>query len=533
MQPVPPDLEPVQPLGVRSSSIPTIAAGGKTYGRILKSSAVIGGSSIVNIAAGIVRTKAMALFLGPAGVGLMGLYLSVLNLAQSIAGMGINTSGVRQIAEAAGSADETSIGRTAAVLGRTAFLLGLLGAALLAVFARPISMLTFGNDSHSVAISWLSLAVFFLAVSAGQAALIQGMRRIGDLARMAIITGGCGTLITIVLIYRFRQQGIVPSIICGAGLTILISWWFRRKVEIGMVPVTRSEWRREISALLKLGVAFSASAILTTVAAYAIRLIVLRKVNVEAAGLYQSAWTIGGLYAGFILQAMVTDFYPRLSAVASNNRECNRLVNEQAEISLLLAGPGVVATMTLAPLVISLFYTSRFAGAVDPLRWICLGMALRIVAWPVGFIIVAKGIQTIFFWTEVAATIVHIGLAFLLVPLFGVSGAAMAFAGLYIWHGVLIYLIARRISGFEWSALSLRCMLLFLPVTVFVFVLFHWVPFGIATMIGLVTTIGTAIYSLRLLLRLISLDRVPHLVRQLLVVLRVMPNGQMGSIGAS
>ena len=90
-----------------------------TYGQILKSSAMIGGSSVLNIGIGIVRTKAMALFLGPAGFGLMGLYGSIADLAQSIAGMGINSSGVRQIAEAVGSDDTQRISRTVAVLRRT------------------------------------------------------------------------------------------------------------------------------------------------------------------------------------------------------------------------------------------------------------------------------------------------------------------------------------------------------------------------------------------------------------------------------
>src|SRR5215471_16232594 len=74
-----------------------------SYGQILKSSALVGGSSAVNVAMGIVRTKAMAILLGPAGVGLFGLYSSIADLTQSIAGMGINSSGVRQIAEAVGS----------------------------------------------------------------------------------------------------------------------------------------------------------------------------------------------------------------------------------------------------------------------------------------------------------------------------------------------------------------------------------------------------------------------------------------------
>ena len=102
------------------------------------------------------------------------------------------------------------------------------------------------------------------------------------------------------------------------------------------------------------------------------------------------------MYVGFILQAMGTDFYPRLVRAANNNPQCNRLVNEQAHVSLLLAGPGVIATLTFAPLVIALFYTAKFAEAVEILRWICLGIALRVITWPMGFIIVAKNNQPIY-----------------------------------------------------------------------------------------------------------------------------------------
>jgi antigen flippase len=526
MPPTPSDIQPaVDPRLSAASAGASVAADKYTYGQILKSSAIIGGSSVVSIGIGIVRTKAMALFLGPAGVGLMGLYSSILNLVQSIANMGINTSGVRQIAEAAGSGEAGRIGRTTVVLRRTAIAIGLLGALLLVILSRPISRLTFGSEQHAGAVAMLSLAVFFLSVSGGQAALIQGMRRISDLARMGVIGGLFGTLISVPLIYFFREKGIVPSLVAGAAMAILISWWYSRKVQIQTQRVTIPEWRHEVGALLKLGAAFAASSILTMGAAYAIRLIVVRKVSFEAAGLYQSAWTLGGLYAAFILQSMGADFYPRLTAVAKDNAECNRLVNEQAEISLLLAAPGVMATMTFAPLVIALFYTTKFAAAVEPLRWICFGMALRVIAWPMGFIVVAKGVQTIFFWTEVAATAVHVGLAFMLVHYFGLTGAAMAFFGLYIWHGTLIYVIVRRLSGFRWSAANRRIGLLFLPVMGMVFCGFHWLPFWLATAVGTLAAFGAGIYSSRMLVRLIPMDRMPRSMRQLLGWLRIAPSG--------
>ena len=94
-----------------------------SYSQILKSSALIGGSQVANIGIGIVRTKVMAMLLGPAGFGLFGLYGSITSLTQSIAGMGINSSGVRQIAEAVGSGDTGRICaygcRIAADVGRS------------------------------------------------------------------------------------------------------------------------------------------------------------------------------------------------------------------------------------------------------------------------------------------------------------------------------------------------------------------------------------------------------------------------------
>ena len=236
-----------------------------------------------------------------------------------------------------------------------------------------MSTLTFGSDKHAAAVALLSLAVLFRLVSAGQGALIQGMRRISDLAQMGVLGALLGTIISIPLVYFLGEEGVVPSLVSLAAMGIVISWWYARKVQIQPPAMTFSQVRQEAVSLLKLGLAFMASGCLMMGAAYAVRTMVLRLVGYEAAGFYQAAWTLGGLYVGFILQAMGADFYPRLTAVAKDNVACNRMVNEQAQISLLLAGPGVIATLTFASVVIALFYSARFEAAVGILRWICLG----------------------------------------------------------------------------------------------------------------------------------------------------------------
>jgi len=495
-----------------------------TYGQILKSSALVGGSSLVNVAIGIVRTKVMAVLLGPAGFGLFGLYGAIASLTQSIAGMGINSSGVRQIAVAVGSDDTQQIALTTAVLRRTSILLGMLGAVLLVVFSRQVSTLTFGSNQHAGAVCLLSIAVLFQLVSASQGALIQGMRRIADLAKMGVLGALFGTFISIPLVYFFREKGVVPSLVGIAAMTIVTSWWYSRKVNVQTPSMTASQVGREATALLKLGFAFMSSGLITMGVAYVVRIAVLHKVGLAATGFYQSAWTLGGLYVGFILQAMAADFYPRLTASANDNTACNRLVNEQARVGLLLAGPGVLATLTFAPLVIALFYSAKFGAAVGILRWICLGTTLQVITWPMGFIIVAKGKQAIFLFSELAWGIVSLGLAWICVTSFGLNGAGIAFFGSYIFHAFLIYPIVRLLSGFRWSTANKQTGLLFLSLIAVVFCGCYVLPLIWATSVGTLAVLVSSVYSIRVLLKLTPLHAIPRPMRRLLVGFGLVPS---------
>ena len=496
-----------------------------TYWQILKSSVLIGGSSAFNVAIGLVRSKIIALLLGPAGFGLMGLYTSVANLGQSIAGMGINASGVRQIAAAVGTGETERIARTAAVLRRTSVALGLLGALLLIVLSRPVAVLTFGNAERVLSVALLSLAVLFRTVSDGQGALIQGLRRISDMARIGVLGGLVGTVGAVALVYLLGERGVVPALVAMTGGTLVYSWWYSRKVRHERTPLTASQVFREAAALLQLGFTFMASGMLMMGAAYAVRIFIVRHAGFEAAGLYQAAWTIGGLYVGFILQAMGADFYPRLTAAVDNHEECNRIVNEQAQVSLLLAGPGVIATLVLAPLVLPVFYSPAFREAAEILRWICAGATLQVITWPLGFIVIAKGKQAVFFWMEFAFAAVNLGLSYVLVRTIGVNGAGLAFFGSYLFHAAIVFPIGRWLTGFRWAAANARMATLYIALIAVVFASSYVLPVWPATAVGLVALLLTTVYSSRAIVRLVPADRLPGPFRRLLVAVRIAPPG--------
>lgn len=494
----------------------SFAAERPSYAQILRSTVLIGGTAGLNLLVTLVRTKAVALLLGPAGIGLMGVYAAIADVARSVAQMGINGSGVRQIAASVASNDARQIAVTLTVLRRTALGLGLIGALVLVACSRQVAVWSFGDDAHAGAVAWLSLAVFFKVVSDSQTAVIQGMRRIGDLARIGVAASLCGAVVSVALVALMGEGGVVPALIAIAAVGTLASWWYSRSVQVEPVALSGAEVRAEAASLLKLGLAFMASGLLMMGAALIVRVFVLRQLGIEAAGFFHATWALGGLYVGMVLQAMGADFYPRLVGAITDKPHANRLVNEQAHVSLLLGGPGVIATLVYAVPVLTLFYSDDFSAAASLLRWICLGMALRVITWPIGYIIVAGNQRLVFFATELAWTVVNVALSWVCIRHFGLDGAGIAFFGSYVFHAFVVYALVRRLTGFRWSAANRRTGSLYIAAVGLVFGVFVVLPALWALLVGTLVLVASCAHATRELLALTSPGPLPAALRRLL-----------------
>jgi PST family polysaccharide transporter len=476
---------------------------------------VVGGAQVIYILVGIVRTKGLALLLGPPGMGLVGLYTTATGLIGTITGMGIGSSGVRLVAEAAGVSDEGKIARTITALRRASLASGVLGMLILLVLCVPLSRLTFGDSQHTWGMAVMSLTLLFVGISEGQMALLQGLRQIKELASSRVLGAVFGTVAGITLIYLLHEDGVAPYLVAVSAFGILTSWWYARRVRMKSVCMSVRETLRESRALLGMGMAFMVSALLIAGVAYGSRVLILHELGKEAVGLYQATWTLSTLYVSFVLNAMATDFYPRLTAVANDNASVNRMVNEQTEMGLLIAIPGVLATITLAPWVLAVFYSGEFVGATGIIRWQIVGIALRVVSWPLGFVQLAKGKGTIFMLTELAASSLHIALLLVGIKLFGLDGVGISFALLYFCYSAGMLFTCRWLSGFEWSRQAKRILLLSFAVVAMTFIAVCSLPEGWGLACGLCLTALSAVGCLHALQKLINVSMWSLLITKL------------------
>ena len=118
-----------------------------SYRQILRSSSIIGGASVINILVGLLRAKAVALILGPAGVGLFGLFTNIVATASTLSGLGFGNVGTRQIAEASANDDPVRVAAARRALFWGTMALAILGGAVFWLLRGVIARHILG-DAH-------------------------------------------------------------------------------------------------------------------------------------------------------------------------------------------------------------------------------------------------------------------------------------------------------------------------------------------------------------------------------------------------
>jgi PST family polysaccharide transporter len=425
----------------------------------LKSTSIIGGSQVLNYGIGLIRTKVVALLLGPAGIGLIGIYNSILGVASTASELGLRNSGVREIANAIGTGDRERVGQVTLAIRRLAILLGVFAALIMALAAPLISQLVFNDIGYAGPIALLSVILILKGVNHSQKALIQGNRRINELAKLTIISAIGSTVVAIVCYGIWGEQAIAPVLIMISAVTVGASAFYARKL---LIHPEENSWRGSVGLwrkLIGLGVAIAWGALLAVLVPFIVRAVIVRDLGIDANGLYMSAWAISGMFVQFILKAMSADFFPRLSAASEDQVEINRLVNEQTEIGILIAFPVVLGATIYAPVLIRLLYSSEFAVAATLMPWFLLGVLGRVVSWPMGMIVLAKGHSKTFAVMQSLSAPLHVLQVLVCFHFFGLVGAAIGFGLHNIFYNVAMWLFLRLRYGFRWTP-QVECLLL-------------------------------------------------------------------------
>ena len=436
----------------------------KEYRQILKATSLFGGVQVFNILIALVRSKVIAILIGPTGMGIASLLNSTLNLVNGATNLGLDRSAVKEIALAENSEEGKRTSRLISVLNRLVWITALGGALLMILFAKPLSKWAFGETSYDWAFMWLSLALIFKQLTSSRLAVLQGLRKLGNLAKANLMGNGLALVLTLPLYYYYGIGGIVPAIILTALISLVIVLIYSQGIEVSREKIGRKELVSEGKSMVNLGVMMSLSSMITLIVGYLIQIFISGSGGLDEVGLYNAGFVILNTYVGLIFSAMATDYFPRLSGVAFDAEKSSNSVLQQAIVAILLLTPVVIMFIGAAPWMVRILYTAEFLPVVPLLTWGILGMVFKATSWSMGYLILAKGDSSLFIRTSIFFNSVLLTLNILGYRWGGLEGLGISFLIYYIIHFFGVKWITHWRYGFkmqpEFDPVFLFCLLL-------------------------------------------------------------------------
>jgi O-antigen/teichoic acid export membrane protein len=365
----------------------------------MKATSIFGGVQVIQIAIQIIKTKVVAVLIGPTGMGIYGLLDSTVGLINGITSFGLGTSAVKSIsASGANNSKKTAIVIT--VLRRLVWATGLLGALATLILAPWLSQLAFGNKTYSMAFIWLAVTLLLKQLTTGQFVILQGLRKLTYLASANLIGSLAGLIIAIPLYYFWGIEAIVPVFIITALFAFFISLFFSRKITLEKVKVSKLRTLAESKEMVFLGIMLSISTSYVLLKNYVLRAFISQIGGLAEVGLFTAGLAIINQYVGMVFTAMGTDYYPRLASLSKDFISMKKVVNQQLELALLIITPLILIFIVFITWIIPLLFSNEFNQINNMIQIAIMGTFFRIGSWAMAFIILVKGSNKMYLFNE-------------------------------------------------------------------------------------------------------------------------------------
>lgn len=422
------------------------------------------GVQIYQIVIRIVRSKFVALFIGPAGMGIQSLLHSTTDTISAATNLGLNTSSVKTIAAANRDGNRKLIAKNVTAQRRLVFITGLVGMLICALLAPVWSQTSFGSNDYIWSFVIVSSIILLDQLNKGELALLQGLQHKRQLARANIIGQTLNAAISIPLYFFFGVKAIVSALVLGSLISFVISRYYSRKLDVERVELSWKETFVYGREMIKLGFFLSLQLLMSTITIWIVRNYVSKIGGIEEVGLYSAGTTIVASYIGMVFTAISTDYFPRLAATKSNE-EMGLAVKTQAELTLLLLTPLVVAFLVFINPVIVLLYSNKFLPIENMMYWSIGAVLLQAMGWAMSHTLLAKAKPSLFFLNELVATVWGLPIKLLCYKFWGLTGFGMATLMCYVIYLLQVLIITKKLFGlsYDWSVWRLF-ILLHIPV---------------------------------------------------------------------
>ena len=430
--------------------------------RLGKAFAMFTGASAIGSLTQIAKGKISSVLLGPEGVGVLNQLTSLWSLFSVIAGMGFYNGMLRHMAISWGKDDEEGFR-----IHATSSLIFLMGTSLTltglgCLFSAELSQALFGDEgARADLICLILLGVPVFAIGQVYRAMLNSTRSVQHLVRARIFADISSVAALAVLVYPLGLKGAALAYVAlhllYLGFTVLAT-----KAALGAdrAAILKPSRFRAKEIILNFG--FGANGLIAAAVGICATLVasrwIIEALGVGANGVFTVALKVATVYLGGLTATAGGYYFPTLS-MAKSDEEFHGVINATLSLYLYVIPPVVAVLMTGGELLMVLLFTADFMAAAMLLLLMLPGDLFRISSETLSVSLVVRKhlVASTSLYTLWAA--MYLGLAYTLLPVFGLIGVAMAYLSAHVLNSCLVLIVVRWKTGYVPASRTILALL--------------------------------------------------------------------------
>ncbi len=367
----------------------------------------------------------LARLFGAEGAGVYFLVLMVISFGALLGRMGLDGTLLRFVAAGAVVGD---MGEVKGIYNKTiefSSAVSILVSIVIFFTAPQISLFVFSEPSLASPMRWMALAITPLAMVFLHSEALKGLKCIRD---STLVQGVGVPAISVIALYLIGDSWGVKGAVWSYLIAVMVMaflgvflWRYRTKFK-GVVAVFETK-RMLKSSMPLLGVALMQF----VVAGLPLLLLGVWATNADV-GIFGVASRVAILVT-IILLSVNSIAAPKFSEMyrQGDMRALGETARGAAKLISLLAAPILIVFVFFSSFIMGLF-GAEFTDGATALVILSIGQGVNVFAGSVGYMLVMSGNESLMRLSVGGAVIINIILSLLLIPKFGVIGAAIAVA---------------------------------------------------------------------------------------------------------
>jgi len=398
-------------------------------------------SVLTKIIAGILTSKAIAVFIGPTGLALIGNLRNFVSSFQSIATLGFYNGAVKYISDA--KDDVVELSKTISTIFYTGFTATILVSFFCYFNAQSINDIIFPvYNNYAYVIKIFAMVLPFYALNMFSFSIMNGFSKYKILIIINIIGQILSVSVALLLIYQNKINGALISVVIAESLIFLITLVgiINRRTLVPLIKVNAISFGflKKMSTYSLMAVF---AAVIMPLVAIAIRSYIIENVGYKDAGFWEAMTRISKYYLMSATSLMALYILPRFSEI-DDVKEFRKEVFSFYKTVVPFMVVGLVVMYFLRSFIVNFIFTSEFKPVEDLFLWQLLGDFVKVLSTVIAYQFLAKKMFWHYILTEAFLVIILYTTSVYFIDLYdNVKGAVIAHFVSYVMYYAIILLI--------------------------------------------------------------------------------------------